>query len=202
MTSAIDPIVLTDEPILLPPDATATAENPVASSSSSSSSSSSHSNSDREAEAEAEAAAVPAAAVDPLVPTEDDYVDTVKDRVFRWLAERCIKHGKADFKISDVKVAFETITTVYLEAAAAALVAEGKVIEPEGRSRIVVYTVDANHAVLALPPEPEPEPEKEHDVAVAARKPVVPKKRRKCCLLETLSSFFLILLAHILLKSI
>lgn len=111
--------------------------------------------------------------VDLTAPTADDYIETIKDRVFRWLAERCIKQGKAEFKLSDVKASFETIAPVYLEAVAAALVEEGKIFEPEGRSRIVIYTVDANHAFLALPPEPVPDLAEE-----VTKKPPAPKKRR------------------------
>ena len=84
----------------------------------------------------------------------DDYLDGIKDRVFRWLAGRSLHEEKPEFKIFDVKTQFETITMALLERTVASLVEEGKVVVPEGRARIVVYTVDRGHALLAAPPPP------------------------------------------------
>ena len=84
-----------------------------------------------------------------------DYLKNLAARIFLWLAIRCVREGINEFKISDVKHQFETITYVLLEPAVAILVGEGKVIVPEARSRIIVYSVDVVQALLVAPPLPD-----------------------------------------------
>ena len=84
-----------------------------------------------------------------------DYIKNIADRIFLWLAVRCVREGINEFKVSDVKHQFETITYVLLEPAIAILVGEGKVIVPEARSRIIVYIVDVAQALLVAPPLPD-----------------------------------------------
>lgn len=115
-----------------------------------------------EAPTEAAAIAIPALLHDnaPDVVIEDDsskveYLNNLAARIFLWLAVRCVREGINEFKISDVKHQFETITYVLLEPAVAILVEEGKVILPEARSRIIVYSVDVVQALLVAPPLPD-----------------------------------------------
>ena len=85
----------------------------------------------------------------------EDYLKNIAARVFLWLAVRCVREGINEFKISDVKHQFESITYVLLEPAIAILVGEGKVIVPEARSRIIVYSIDVVQALLVAPPLPD-----------------------------------------------
>ena len=106
-----------------------------------------------------------------------EYLKNLAARIFLWLAIRCVREGINEFKISDVKHQFVTITYVLLEPAVAILVGEGKVIVPEARSRIIVYSVDVVQALLVAPPLPD-SPEGQQSVDGQTTKTKKPTAKR------------------------
>lgn len=122
-------------------------------------------------------------------PVNDDsskaeYLKNLAARIFLWLAIRCVREGINEFKISDVKHQFETITYVLLEPAVAILVGEGKVIVPEARSRIIMYSVDVLQALAVAPPLPDsPEGQSVDGLTTKTKKPTA--KRGIDCMSNT-----------------
>lgn len=73
-------------------------------------------------------------------PQEMQYFCGIKDKAYLWLAARCVA-GEPQFKASDVKEKFLSISSTIIEEVCKALVSENLAVI-EGRGRVSVYVLD------------------------------------------------------------
>mmetsp|Transcript_24099 Transcript_24099/g.23159 ORF Transcript_24099/g.23159 Transcript_24099/m.23159 type:complete len:258 (+) Transcript_24099:97-870(+) len=81
---------------------------------------------------------------------ELEYLKGIKDKVFLWLAERSLS-GDEQFKISDLKDHFKTMSPQLLQQACDTLLIEKKISVPDRPGRILMYTIDKCEALKVAP---------------------------------------------------
>ena len=82
-------------------------------------------------------------------PEQDAYILGIKNKAYLWLAERCVA-GQPNYKASDVKSNFMSISSAIIDRICEVLVEEGKATI-EGRGRVSLYVLDEVKARKALP---------------------------------------------------